>query len=42
MTLQKIALAAGLLIVGALIIGNGGGSDCACNSPDDGGGTCGC
>lgn len=39
---EKIALAAGLLIVGALIIGNGGGSDCACNSPDDGGGTCGC
>lgn len=40
---EKIALAAGLLVLGAFIIGNGGGSDCTCNDqPDDGGGACGC
>ena len=43
---QKIAIAAGFLIVGGLLLG-GGGSDgpsaCTCNGPDDGGDTgCGC
>jgi hypothetical protein len=35
---EKIALAAGLILLGALI-SSGGGSDsnCPCNSPDDGG-----
>lgn len=40
---EKIAIAAGLLVLGAFIIGNGGGSDCTCNDqPEDGGGICGC
>ncbi|MES2814498.1 MAG: hypothetical protein V4720_06350 [Pseudomonadota bacterium] len=41
---EKIAIAAGLIVVGALIFGGGGGSsDCACtDQPEDGGGACTC
>lgn len=41
---EKIALAAGIIIVGAMILGGGGGSDaCTCNDqPEDGPGSCGC
>lgn len=43
---EKIAIAAGIILVGALIFGgNGGGDaiDCACNDqPEDGGGSCTC
>ncbi len=43
---EKIALAAGLLILGGLLLGNGGGDSpaaCTCNDqPEDGGGSCGC
>ncbi|HLQ20121.1 MAG TPA: hypothetical protein VK146_14190 [Tabrizicola sp.] len=34
---EKIALAAGLLVVGALLIGGGGSDDCPCFTPDEGG-----
>ena len=30
------------LAVAAVVLGGGGGSDCTCNSPDDGGTSCGC
>lgn len=33
---EKIALAAGLILIGALI-GAGGSDDCPCNTPDEGG-----
>lgn len=33
---EKIALAAGLILVGALILSSGGSDDCACNSIDEG------
>ena len=32
---QKLAIAAGLIVVGALILGGGGGSDSPCNTPDE-------
>lgn len=34
---EKIALAAGLILVGAFILGSGGSDDCACNTRDEGG-----
>lgn len=34
---QQIALAAGLILVGALIFGGGHSDDCPCNQPDDAG-----
>lgn len=42
---EKIALAAGLLILGGLLLGNGGGDGaaaCTCNDRPDDGGSCGC
>lgn len=40
---EKLAIAAGIIIVGALIVGGGGSGDCTCNDlPDDGGESCGC
>lgn len=32
---EKIAFAAGLILVGALLLGGGGSADCTCNSPDE-------
>ena len=34
---EKIALTAGLILVGALLFGSGGSDDCACNSAVEGG-----
>lgn len=34
---EKLALAAGLIVVGALIFGGGGSDDCPCLTPDVGG-----
>lgn len=34
---EKIALTAGLLVVGALLLGGGGSDDCSCFSPEEGG-----
>jgi hypothetical protein len=34
---EKIALGAGLLLFGALLLGGGGSDNCACNAPDEGG-----
>ena len=42
---ETIAIAAGLLILGGLLLGNGGGDGpaaCTCNDTPDGGGQCGC
>ena len=43
---EKIAIVAGILIIGGLLIGSGGSDGpaaCACNDqPDDGGTSCGC
>jgi hypothetical protein len=41
---EKLAIAAGLILVGALIFGGGGSDDaCTCiDQPEDGGGSCGC
>jgi hypothetical protein len=33
---EKIALAAGLILVGALLFGSGGSDDCICNSDLEG------
>jgi hypothetical protein len=33
---EKIALTAGLILLGALVLG-GGSDDCPCNTPDEGG-----
>lgn len=34
---EKIALTAGLILVGALLLGGGGSDDCPCNTPGEGG-----
>lgn len=34
---EKIALTAGLLLVGAFLLGGGGSDDCSCNTPGEGG-----
>ena len=34
---EKIALAAGILLVGALLLGGGGSDDCPCLTPEEGG-----
>ena len=34
---EKLALTAGLLVVGALLLGGGGSDDCPCLTPDEGG-----
>ncbi len=34
---EKIALTAGLILVGVLLLGGGGSDDCTCNTPDEGG-----
>lgn len=34
---EKIAIVAGLIVLGALAFGGGGSDDCPCNTPDEGG-----